>query len=66
MVGLGFLVLAGLVLFIGSTGLSFGAIAFVLVLVIIGVALILSAYFQPDIAEKKTLMLLEPVVTGLL
>ena len=53
-VGVGFLVLAALVFFIGNADLSFGALPFVLVLLIIGIALILSAYFQSKVSEKKS------------
>jgi|GEM_PF-6440181 hypothetical protein len=52
-VGVGFLVFAVFVFFIGDAGFSFGALAFVLVLLILGVALILSAYFQPSLSEKR-------------
>lgn len=51
--GVGFLVLAVLVVLIGgSIGRSFGGLALVLVLLVLGVALIVTAYLQPNLANK--------------
>jgi hypothetical protein len=52
--GVGFLVLACVIVFIGGIGRSFGGLALVLVLLVLGVALIVTAYFQPNLSGKIT------------
>jgi hypothetical protein len=52
--GAGFIVLAVLVLIFGNAGLFFGWFGFVVVLLVLGVALIVAAYLEPKLSEKKS------------
>jgi hypothetical protein len=55
LMGAGFIVLAILVLLFGNVGLFFGWFGFVIVLLVLGVALIVTAYLEPKLSEKKPL-----------
>jgi hypothetical protein len=48
--GAGFLVLAVIIIFIGGIGRSLGGLALVMVLVVLGAALIVTAYYQPSLS----------------
>ena len=52
--GVGFLVLACVIVFIGGIGRSLGGLAFVTVLLVLGAALIAMAYYQPDMSNRIT------------
>ena len=52
--GVGFLVLAGIIVFIGGIGRSLGGLALVTVMLILGITLIITAYFQPHLSNKKS------------
>lgn len=52
--GVGFLVLAVTIVFIGGIGRSLGGLALVTVLLVLGAALIAIAIYQPDLSDKKT------------
>lgn len=51
-VGVGFLVLAGIIVFIGGIGRSLGGWALVLILLVLGVALIVTVYLQPNLVNN--------------
>jgi hypothetical protein len=52
--GAGFIVLAVLILLFGNAGLFFGSLGLVIVLFILGIALIVAAYLEPKLSEKKS------------
>jgi membrane protein implicated in regulation of membrane protease activity len=51
--GAGFIVLAVLILMFGNAALFFGWFGLIIVLLTLGVALIVTAYLEPKLSEKK-------------